>query len=205
MLAEQVALAAHGLDARRVFRVVAEFAAQPRNACVDRAVEAVKTDAAQFLQQIVARQDVAGVAGKQPEQVEFGRRQVDGVRRRGGVLRVAWLMRKLPKEFGRLALRALSSAAARCPARGAAGLDARQQQAWLNRLGDVVVGTQFQAKDLVEILVACGEHQDHPLYCARTARQTSKPSLPGSMTSRITRSGSLGRMRASAVSPRGSM
>jgi hypothetical protein len=79
MLAEQVALAAHGLDPRRVFRVVAEFAAQPRNARVDRAVEAVEADAAQFLQQVVARQDAAGVAGEQPEQVEFGGGQVDRV------------------------------------------------------------------------------------------------------------------------------
>jgi hypothetical protein len=79
MLAEQVALAAHRLDARRVFRVVAELAAQARDARIDRAVEAVETDAAQFLQQVVARQDAAGVACEQPEQVELGGRQVDPV------------------------------------------------------------------------------------------------------------------------------
>jgi hypothetical protein len=79
MLAEQIALAAHGLDARGVFRVVTELAAQPRDARIDRSVEAVETDATQFLEQIVARQDAAGVAGEQPQQVELRRREVDAV------------------------------------------------------------------------------------------------------------------------------
>jgi hypothetical protein len=79
MLAEQVALAAYRLDPRWVLGVVTELAAQTRDARVDRAVEPVETDAAQFLQQVVARQDAAGVAREQPEQVELGGRQVDAV------------------------------------------------------------------------------------------------------------------------------
>jgi hypothetical protein len=123
MLAEQIALAAHGLDSGRVLRVVAEFAAQPGNPRVDRAVEAVEADAAQFLQQIVARQDAAGVAGEQPEQVEFGGGQVDASSPRW-VLRVAWLMRNLPKasSAGSLGAAEFAGAAAR-------GLGARRSKA----------------------------------------------------------------------------
>ena len=60
-------------------RIVTEFAPQPGNPSVDRSIEPVKADAAQFLQQIVARQDVPGVASEQPEQIEFRRGQVDAV------------------------------------------------------------------------------------------------------------------------------
>jgi len=74
MFAEQVAFPANGLDAAWVFRVVTQFAAQPGDACVDRAVEAVEADATQFLQEIVARQEATGVAGEQSEQVELGSR-----------------------------------------------------------------------------------------------------------------------------------
>jgi hypothetical protein len=108
MLAEQITLAAHGLDSGRVLRVVAEFAAQPGNPCVDRAVQAVEADAAQFLQQVVARQDAAGVAGKQPEQVEFSGGQVDGVVAEVGAARPLADAKPAKGQFGRLARRRVS-------------------------------------------------------------------------------------------------
>ena len=41
------------------------------------------------------------------------------------------------------------------------GLDAGKQDAGLDRLGDVVVGAHLKTENLVEVLVACGQHQDH--------------------------------------------
>lgn len=77
MFAEQIALAAYCFDARWIFRVVVQLLAQTRNAGINGAVQTVKTDAAQFLQQIVTRQHVAGMRGKEPEQVEFGGGEVN--------------------------------------------------------------------------------------------------------------------------------
>jgi hypothetical protein len=118
-------------------------------------------------------------------------------------VRVDWLMLNWPKTIASASAGLGNAIAARQAAQQ--GLDAGEQHARLNRLGDVVVGTHFEAENLVEIFVTGGQHQNHATVVLAHARQTSKPSLPGSMTSRITRSGCSARMRASAVSPRGSM
>ena len=77
MLAEQVAFAANRFDPCGIFRVVAELAAQARNTRINRAVQAIKANTPQLLQQIVARQDTSSVTREKPEEVEFSRRQID--------------------------------------------------------------------------------------------------------------------------------
>ena len=72
VFAEEVAFATDRLDTGRIVGIVAQFAAQARNAGVDRTVESVEANAAQLLKQIVAREDAAGVAGQQPKQVWHG-------------------------------------------------------------------------------------------------------------------------------------
>jgi hypothetical protein len=49
-------------------------------------------------------------------------------------------------------------------------LDAGQQDARLNRFGDVVVGAHFQAENLIEIFVARRQHQDDAAKAAGARR-----------------------------------
>ena len=64
-------------------------------------------------------------------------------------------------EFIGFVCRRAAFAAARCAAQQC--LDARQQQTRLHRFGDVIVGAELQAEDLVEIFVTGGQHQDDAL------------------------------------------
>jgi hypothetical protein len=62
------------------------------------------------------------------------------------------------------------------------------QLARLEGLGQVVVGAEFQADHAVHQLAARGEHQHRHCRWSADRRQTSKPSISGSITSRITAS-----------------
>src|SRR3954470_14535764 len=75
---EQAPHVADGLDALVAFGEVAELAAQAIDATVDGTVGAVVVEAAQLVEDLVAREHAAGVARKQPEEVEFGAGEIDG-------------------------------------------------------------------------------------------------------------------------------
>ena len=59
------------------------------------------------------------------------------------------------------------------------GLDARHQLARGERLGDVVVGAQLQAEDLVELLAARRQHDDRDVALGADALADLEPVEPG--------------------------
>jgi hypothetical protein len=65
----------------------------------------------------------------------------------------------------------------RCPAEDA--LHARDELARVERLRHVVVRTDLEPDDLVDVLVACGEHEDRDVEVLRMRRQSSTPSPSG--------------------------
>ena len=140
------------------------------------------------VQQIVAREDAAGVAGEQPEQVEPGRGQVDGPPA-SVALRVCWLMRKLP-EGDRLLLSWFSSPPAGAGRRSSALMASRDARR--HRLGDVVVGAEFEAEDLVDVLVAGRQHQDDA-FVAADGTADGESVLAGEHDVEQTRSGRVSR------------
>src|ERR1700682_3644010 len=74
--AEEVADVANRLDALRAVGQVAELAAQAVDATVHGSIRPVVVEAAQRLEDIVARKDLPGVFRQEPENVEFGRREI---------------------------------------------------------------------------------------------------------------------------------
>ena len=83
------------------------------------------------------------------------------------------------------------------------GSQARQQLRERERLGQVVVGASVEPRDPVLDGVARGQHQDRGPRRRRrgAARQVSKPSMPGSITSRTIASYSVEPAIQSASSP----
>ena len=82
------------------------------------------------------------------------------------------------------------------------GLDPRDELARRERLGEVVVGAELEAEQLVELVVAGGEHHDRDRASrARSSRVTSRPSSPGRPRSSTTRSGCSRRAVSSAAGP----
>ena len=83
---------------------------------------------------------------------------------------------------------------------------ARHQLRHRERLHHIVVGAGREAADALGLLAARGQHDDRQLLRSRRAlrsrRQSSMPERPGSIQSRIRRSGTLSRSRISASSPR---
>ena len=68
---------------------------------------------------------------------------------------------------------------------------ARDELVRAERLGEVIVGADVEADDAVGLLGTRGDHDDRRSRSpgrARSARHTSRPLMPGSMMSRMTRS-----------------
>src|SRR3954452_15114936 len=102
--------------------------------------------------QLVAGEDVAGVRGEEPEQLELLRRELDGV---AVATRLATAAVELDlAEDDRLARRRVSVAAPENRAH------TRRELARRERLSDVVVGPELEPDDAVGFLAAGGE-QDH--------------------------------------------
>ena len=72
---EEVALLAHRFDPGRVVRVIAQFAAQAGDGHIHAAILTVIFSAAQAAEQGFPPQDLAGVAGKLPQQIKVGSRE----------------------------------------------------------------------------------------------------------------------------------
>src|SRR5438046_7626243 len=78
---QQVSLAPRRLDARRRRGIVAELAAQLRDAAVDRTIEAVVVDAAHRAEYFIAAHELPRAMREQRQQFEFLRRERHGLAR----------------------------------------------------------------------------------------------------------------------------
>ena len=156
---QHVAFAAHGLDEARLARIVAEAMAQAAHLHVDAAVERVGLAALREIDELVAvehairvleedaQQPVLG-AGERRDHAFAGDADADAPCRASS-RRSAGAARSSGCRFAGQAARAAQDR-----------LDARQQLARAERLGQVVVGAHLQADDAVGLLAARGEH-DH--------------------------------------------
>src|SRR5690349_21333729 len=149
--------AALGADERGLVGALLDLASQPEDLHVDRAVVDVVVEAA-GLEQLVAAEDAVGGAKERDEQRVFAVGELDGT----SVGRPQPARARVELPAGEL-VRAYRLAAARgALALGAAQdrLDAREELALAEGLGDVVVGAQLQAHDAVGLLLAPGEDDD---------------------------------------------
>ncbi len=126
---------------------------------VDRPCVARKRVAPDALQQLVAREHEAAVIEELPEQVELLRRELhlDPVDRRLAAARIdaeVAVGDHLGLEIAPLG---------RGPAQDR--LDPSDELARIERLRQVVVGTDLEPDDLVHVLVASGQHQDRDIGC----------------------------------------
>jgi hypothetical protein len=85
------------------------------------------------------------------------------------------------------------------------GLDAGEQDARLNRFGNVVVGAHLEAENLVEILVAGGQHQDHAAILRAHGAADLETILAGQHDIEDDQVGLFGQDTGFGTSPRGSM
>ena len=134
------------------------------------------------LEEGVASQDGAGIAGKGHEQVELPRAKVEP----------AFRHRRLTSARVDPEGADLDRAPASVRRLGAAqdGLDPGHERTGIERLGHVVVRSELQADDRVDVVVRAVSIRTGVSPRRRSSRQTSNPSRPGSIRSRITRSGS---------------
>ena len=128
--------------------------AQMRHMHIHRAGLAVKIEAPGFLQNLFAAEDKSAVFGQGQEQVKFLRAQVEALQKGGGlpVERDQWSDRQHERIW--LQCQILSFAASQNR------FDTRDQFARIEGLGQVIVCTQFEAQDLIDIFVAGREHQN---------------------------------------------
>src|SRR5258706_5212850 len=126
---------------------------------VDRARDRRGVVAPDFVEQLVAGQDGAAVLDEVAKQLDLERRELD--------------RRPFAPHLG--AAKVDVNGAESVGIRGVRGhgpraaqqrFDARQQLHHLERLGQIVVGAEFQADDAVYDLAARGEHQDRRLNAA---------------------------------------
>ena len=170
----------------------------------DGAFVAVKFVAPHLVEQLGAAENLPGMARQKPQQVEFFGRERD--LRSPRVTVRDWLRSRRRSPKIERVFRSL-------PRRRAAaqyGLDAHDQLARAERLGDVIVRAQLKPDDAVGFVAACGEHDDRdiarrrrpagPGAGSRSERVIVKPSRPGSMMSSTIRSGAPG---AAGAAPAG--
>ena len=135
-------------------RGVAELAAELADVDVDGARVAGEGVAPDALEQLVAREHEAAVVEQLPEQVELLRRELD-LLLADAHLAAAGVDRQVAvAELLALDLAALGRRAAEDR------LHAGDELARVERLRQVVVGADLEPDDLVDVLVARGQHQD---------------------------------------------
>src|SRR5687767_9780119 len=153
------------LDEGRMRGVVLELVAQVAHVDVDRLLVLVESLViAQQVEELGAGVDAARLAGEVPEDLELGRGQADAA---------LAALDAPPVEVDQQVLVADDATADRvgevAVRTAQERLDPAQQLAQAERLGQVVVGAQLQADDLVDLLVAGGEHE-HRGFRARGAQ-----------------------------------
>ena len=109
--------------------------------------------------------------------------------------------RRSPKRTSGGVVRRLPAAAAIGAHAPQHRVDACAQLAQVERLRHVVVGAEFQSDHPIDDVVGRGQHQDRHVVRARIRRAIAKPSSPGMLTSRISRSASPSARQASSSPP----
>ncbi len=137
-------------------RIVTQFFAEPRDAQIDRAIDAVVLESVQLLVDIVAIEHLTGALREQPQQVEFGRRQFHAppFQFHGAAAGVDHERTHLDAMVGGITFggRDFSQVSPQ----------ASQQGPRTDRLGHVIIGAHFQADDFIHFLAAGGQDQDRP-------------------------------------------
>ena len=133
---------------------LAKLAPQRSDVDVHGAGLAVEVVAPDLFEELVAAEDDLRLAGEGFEQVEFLAAEVDGL-----AADVDFAPLHVDDEVAGADGRRFGGG--RC-SRGAAedGFDAGDDFAWVEGFGDVVIGTELQPDDFVDVVVAGGEHQD---------------------------------------------
>src|SRR5271165_799851 len=145
---EAIAGAAHGFEIARILRVGLDFFANTAHVDVDRARRDIRSVAPDGVKQVVAGEYASAVAGEVIEQAELGGRggnecSADGEGHRGGI---DFDFADFDRARRKRALEAAHD-----------GFDAGDQLARAEGLGDVVVGTEFEAEDAVGFATFRGE------------------------------------------------
>ena len=126
-----------------------------------------------LVEQLGAAVHALGVGHQEMQQAEFGRPQIDGMLAGDNAMGHRIEAQCAGQGFVTGDLNGILGDLRCAPPQH--GLDARQQFARRKWFGDVVIGADFQAEDLVVLLAARGEHDDghhaRPLFRAQTACQ----------------------------------
>src|SRR6266542_3171178 len=145
------------------WRGFAELAAQLANVHVDRARVAGERVAPDALEQLVARQHQPAVVEQLPEQVELLRRELHFLVADAYLAATCVDDQIAVPDLGRRQILAVR----RRPAQD--GLHARDELTRIERLGEVIVRSHLEADDLVDVLVACSQHEDRYVACLTDA------------------------------------
>src|SRR4051794_8304038 len=145
-----VADAPHGDDRRRV----AELAPELAHVDVDGARVARERVAPDALEELVAGEHEAAMVEQLPEEVELLRRELHLVVADAHLAPPGVDVQVAVLDDGALPLAPIGRRAAQDRP------DARHELARVERLREVVVRADLEADDLVDVLVACGQHED---------------------------------------------
>src|SRR6185437_14492760 len=150
---KQITRSPDGLDPLRMLGVLSQFSAQTRHAYVQHPVDAVVLAVVEAPEKIIARLDLARMRRKMRQQLELVARQLD--RQAVEIYGARGEIDRQPPEAQRPGgdLRAGSAAPEQ-------RVDPRQQDSGLDGLDDVIVRSQLQAENMIDIVVARGEDQD---------------------------------------------
>ena len=157
-----VAEAVDGLDRVEARIEVQELPAQPLDVAVDRALADVRVLGVALLHELAARLDVAGMAGERLQEQELG----DG-QRHGGAVPLRGVALQIEDERAAaedlvVVLFARRRARRRLEEREAPEqhADARHELAHRERLAEIVVRSELEAEDAVELVVLGGDEDD---------------------------------------------
>src|SRR5262245_19228019 len=160
---QPVAMASHGLQQRFATRGI-DLAPQPRDVDVYDIGERVLAIAPYLVEDASAGEDSAGRAHQKLEDCKFLGRELDGVATAPHLQQLA-----IEDEVGNLQNVGVGREFVR-PAHQS--LDAGKQLVEIERLGEIVVGAQFQALDLVFQGVHGGQHQNRRVIALETQTLT---------------------------------
>src|SRR5437879_1319493 len=162
--ANDITLAVDGLDDLRSARGIAEDLPQPADPHVDAAVERIGLAAPQQLGELGSREHAVGGGQQHGQQAVFGAAQGDRLAR--SVDEVAGRRVEPPAVEHEAAHAVGARLTGRMGGPAQHRLDAAEQLARIERLGDVVVGAELESDNAVHILAARGEHDDGHLRAA---------------------------------------
>src|SRR5882724_5216125 len=155
---EDITHAPHRLDVARLGWIGFDHFAQTRDLHVEAAVERLELAAARQLRELVARQRLARVTHQclQHRKLAGGQRDLFAILGQAAQRQVEFERAESDdhRVLGRCARRLHGGPASQH------GMDAGQQFARIERLGQVVVGTDFQADDAVHVFDLGGQHDD---------------------------------------------